>query len=348
MLGLAASLPPGDPLRGVGDARPPSRLSSVTGWRAVGLAALDLAGVSGAPVEQRLHVTLPPWTQTDGITFALDVGARGGRDAPDGVRLAAAETCLAALPQEAVYLWTDGSAEAGVSRGGGGAVVRPPSGEETEVRVQASEACSSTRAELTALLAALRAAAELTTDPDLPVVVCTDSQAALRLLSGGPAAQCSFLGAAVWRALLELRGGNRRIHLQWVPAHCGLPGNERADTLAKEAAGMAQEATPVDARTLSRAAARAARKKWQESWPAGWYRDVMADRVPPPIRAATREAAVDVHQLRSGHWGRSEQYLHRIGRRPTADCNQCNDTDCPAGRCLVCGEAADTPAHVLL
>ena len=50
----------------------------------------------------------------------------------------------------------------------------------------------------------------------------------------------------------------------------------------------------------------------------------------------------------SGHWGRSEQYLHRIGRRPTERCLQCSDTDCPAGRCLVCGEAADTPAHVLL
>ena len=123
--------------------------------------------------------------------------------------------------------WFSGP-EAGVNRGG--AVVRPPSGEEREVRVPAGEARSSTRAELIALMAALRAVAELTTDPDLPVVVCTDSQAALRLLSDGPAAQCSFLGAAVWRALLELRGGNRRIHLQWVPlpAHCELPGNNRA------------------------------------------------------------------------------------------------------------------------
>ena len=74
----------------------------------------------------------------------------------------------------------------------------------------------------------------------------------------------------------------------------------------------------------------------------------MADRVPPPVLAATREEAVDVHQLRSGHWGRSEHYLHRIGRQPTDECERCNDTDCPAGRCLVCGEAADTPAHVLL
>ena len=58
--------------------------------------------------------------------------------------------------------------------------------------------------------------------------------------------------------------------------------------------------------------------------------------------------AVDVHQLWAGRWGRSEQYLHRIGRRPTAQCAQCSDVGCPAGLCLVCGEEIDTPAYVLL
>ena len=74
----------------------------------------------------------------------------------------------------------------------------------------------------------------------------------------------------------------------------------------------------------------------------------MADRAPAAVSADTRETAVNIHRLRSGHWGRSEQYLHRFGRRTTKRCLQCSDTDCPAGRCLVCGLAADTPAHVLL
>ena len=51
---------------------------------------------------------------------------------------------------------------------------------------------------------------------------------------------------------------------------------------------------------------------------------------PPPPFEPPPEEAVDVHQLRSGHWGRSEQYLHRIGRRPTPECAQCDDKECPA------------------
>ena len=62
----------------------------------------------------------------------------------------------------------------------------------------------------------------------------------------------------------------------------------------------------------------------------------------------TRLVAVDVHQLRAGHWSCSEQYLHRIGRRPTPGCEQCNIVECPAARCRVCSEEADTPRHVLL
>ncbi|KAF0305651.1 Ribonuclease H [Amphibalanus amphitrite] len=348
MVGLAASLPEGDPLRTVGEAVVPRRLRTTEGWREVGLAALSAAGAKDIPVETRLHHSLPPWTDSTAVQFHLDLGPRASRAISAETRRAAAEERIRELPPEAVWVWSDGSAEGGVENGGGGALLRPPNGDDLEVRVPAGRFCSSTRAELTALLAALEAAAELPGCRGVPVVACLDSKAALLLLAGGAAAQASTLGARLWAQLRRMTADGSTVTLQWVPAHCGLAGNERADALAKEAAALPQQSTPVDVRTLTRAVARHSKRKWQADWPAGWYRTVMGDRAPAPVRTATREEAVDIHQLRSGHWARSEQYLHRIGRRPTPECAQCDDKECPAGRCLVCSEAADTPAHVLL
>ena len=37
---------------------------------------------------------------------------------------------------------------------------------------------------------------------------------------------------------------SRRVVLQWIPAHCGISGNEKADELAKRGANMQQEKSP--------------------------------------------------------------------------------------------------------
>ena len=94
-------------------------------------------------------------------------------------------------------------------------------------------------------------------------------------------------------------------------------GNERADALAGEASTLPQEGVPVDTRTLVGAVCRAATRQWQARWPAGLFRNIMGDSLPKPVPGDDRDAAINVHQLRAGHWGRAESYLHRIGRRPT-------------------------------
>lgn len=184
--------------------------------------------------------------------------------------------------------------------------------------------------------------------PGQPIVLCTDSRAALATLASGAAAQTSELGATVWRLLLQAAAGGRDIYLQWVPAHCGLASNERADELAKGASSLPQDGTPVDVRSLTRAVARSASKAWRRSWPDSLFRRIMGDRMPAPVLTDIRDDAVNVHQLRAGHWSRSRQYLHRIGRLPSPACQQCPDRGCPSARCIVCREGPDTPEHVLL
>jgi len=76
----------------------------------------------------------------------------------------------------------------------------------------------------------------------------------------------------------------------------------------------------------------------------------MGERLPPPVSGVDvdRTTAVDVHQLRAGHWSKSTQYLHRIGRAPSRQCEQCNDVFCRGGLCPLCREEADIPFHVLV
>ena len=150
----AVSLPEADPLRTVAESSVRRRLRT-TGWRDIGRAALAEAGAADAVVEQRLLTPPAPWNSPEGVHIALDVGPGGERRAHPDVRRRAAEACLAALPTDATWVWSDGSAEDGVANGGGGATIAVASGETREVRVPAGALCSSTRAELFALRAAL-------------------------------------------------------------------------------------------------------------------------------------------------------------------------------------------------
>ena len=73
-------------------------------------------------------------------------------------------------------------------------------------------------------------------------------------------------------------GGNRRIHLQWVPDHCelALAGNEQVDAITKEVAALPQLDVPADVRTIYRAASQMSRAEAVRDWPEGWYKRLMS------------------------------------------------------------------------
>ena len=120
-----------------------------------------------------------------------------------------------------------------------------------------------------------------------------DLHGLLAVLRAGPTAQTSLLGVRIWRAFARLsREGHRPNHAQWVPSHCVIEGNERVDTLAKEAAELPQEDIPVDTRVICRAEARAARESTINNWPAGWFRSVMGDHLPLRVTGLERSIAV--------------------------------------------------------
>jgi ribonuclease HI len=63
------------------------------------------------------------------------------------------------------------------------------------------------------------------------VLICSDSQWALNALNESGHSSHSVL-APLWARLRGLKG---RVCFEWVPAHCGLLGNKRADEEASKA-----------------------------------------------------------------------------------------------------------------
>ena len=69
------------------------------------------------------------------------------------------------------------------------------------------------------------------------VVFLTDSQSVLDSLAGH--------GEHDLRRNLYSILEHRRVIILWIPAHCGIKGNEQADRLAKQGTNMEQEKLPI-------------------------------------------------------------------------------------------------------
>ena len=75
------------------------------------------------------------------------------------------------------------------------------------------------------------------------VVFLTDSQSALSILSSAPS---YLLPEALWNvwSLASSLSNNTTLSFQWIPGHAGLPGNEKADLLAKTGATLPTNTIP--------------------------------------------------------------------------------------------------------
>ena len=138
MFNLASSLshPSGDPLRPVSEARALVRLASVTGWRAAGLRPSLRRNWVGCPWSLAYARRCCRGAQTTASRSASsDVGGDTATGTPRTGPTGRSGDVPGQLPPDAVWSWTDGSAEGGLQRGDGGAWIVLPSGEETEVAV---------------------------------------------------------------------------------------------------------------------------------------------------------------------------------------------------------------------
>lgn len=134
---------------------------------------------------------------------------------------------------EEVIVYTDGACKHNPGPGGYAAIVRR--GEREQELVGWDPSTTNNRMELMAVIVALE-----DIDAAARVVIHSDSRYVIdgitKWIVGWQKRNWKKVkNVELWRRLLTATE-DRRIEWKWVPAHAGIPGNERADTLASEAA----------------------------------------------------------------------------------------------------------------
>ena len=120
--------------------------------------------------------------------------------------------------------------------------IRQPEQVPFSLSLPAGSLCSNFRAEVTAITAAAQHLAAPERDPpNCPIVILTDSLSTLQALS---AEETDHSMRELQNAIQRI-ATHQRMVLQWIPAHSGIPGNEKADRLAKEGSKKEQPQTKL-------------------------------------------------------------------------------------------------------
>ena len=222
-------------------------------------------------------------------------------------------------PQETwTQVYTDGSSENAVRNGGGGIHIRYPNGLVTDTSIATGKYSTNYRAESCAIL---HAAKTLNSSNNLTnsSVILTDCKSVLQSLESG---EESKIFTEIKKELKELNE-KTNIVLQWIPAHCGIPGNEKADKLSKDGSKSDQ-----NCHSLSYKEAKTIIKSTLNE---NWNKD-HANRNNDEIGKLNRTEQVIIFRLRTGHC-RLLAHLYRLKISHTDECP--------------CGTGTQTPEHLL-
>ena len=186
-----------------------------------------------------------------------------------------------------IHAYTDGSDTDAEQDGGAGSLISLPNGQTLEAPSAIGKFCTNYDAEVKALEQGAQAVIDITDTNSEDVVFLTDSRSVLDSLAGH--------GEHNLRRKLYNILVHRRVILQWIPAHCGIKGNEHADRLAKQGANKKQEKLPI---TLKQKKKTIMKNIFREK------------KIPDDYHTLDRAGQVTLIRLHTGH-NRLNSHMHR-------------------------------------
>ena len=196
------------------------------------------------PILQPYHVpceSLSPnrWQNTQ-MEVETRVSIPGITGKKDQISAAQRAFALEYLEQEYptdtwVHVYTDGSAVDATRNGGSGVFIQKPDQQTVSISLPVESTCTNFRAEVKAITTAANHLT-ISEEPPLNTVILTDSLSTLLALTANHA---DALVRELQDSLRRLCH-RQRVILQWIPAHCGIPGNEKADGLARAGSNLDQ------------------------------------------------------------------------------------------------------------
>ncbi|XP_044596671.1 uncharacterized protein LOC123273332 [Cotesia glomerata] len=166
--------------------------------------------------------------------------------------------------------------------------------------------------------------------PDLGhIAIFTDSRSCLSAISNIINTNPIILN--IQEKIHSLNDNNRLVKLIWIPSHRGIPGNEEADKVAKEAIDnlAINYSIATTATEFKKHIKNSIRDQWKEEWEK-WARknapklaEVRDSHYDPnPVDTFCRRDQVTLTRLRIGHTKLTHSYL--MSKEPKNNCNFCN------------------------
>ncbi|GFS24433.1 Gag-Pol polyprotein [Elysia marginata] len=228
------------------------------------------------------------------------------------------------------WIHADGSAFKSTINGGYGVRIQYPEKTKEELSESCGSNCSNYEEEAFAIEAAvfqLTSVFSLYPKKTQNIVIFSDSKSVLKALQN-ESLQNSSLKSLFLTIDSFLKTYDVNLTLQWIPGHCNITGNERADILAKKDPTAQQQNTTTSFRTAQQIIQNNSTEEWLNGWATGKTGRSLFTYMATPnpkdsINSLERRDRVIIFRLRTHH-APVNAHLNRIQPMIPPVCHFCD------------------------